>query len=204
MSDEIKVVAWDFDGVLNDNFKDGKFIWADNFDLDIGQSHAVFEDYIFDSNFQDIITGREDIEDRIARWADMVGYDEGADTLLDYWFSKDNLPDPHTNELMQRLSARNIRQVIATNNEIQRARYIENQMGYGPRVEKIFASGRMGVAKPAAEFYATIERETGVLPGEILLIDDYLASIEQARSCGWQTVHFTKQTRDSLESILPL
>ncbi|MEL6242022.1 MAG: HAD family hydrolase [Pseudomonadota bacterium] len=58
---------------------------------------------------------------------------------------------------MQHLNRSNARHVIGTNNERRRAAYIEDQMSFGSLVEQVFASGRIGHAKPDPEFFGHIE-----------------------------------------------
>ena len=200
----MKVVAWDFDGVLNRTIVDGRFIWADSFEADTGQSRAVFEAHVFGRDLEEILTGREDLRDRVASWAATVGYEPGADALLEYWFAKDTHPDARMIGLMDRLNDKGIHQVIATNNEARRADYIENEMGYGVRVERIFASGRIGAAKPSAGFFNAVTDALDVLPSDILLIDDLAKNVEAASDLGWQAFHFTDESHDDIERALPL
>ena len=198
----IQVVAWDFDGVLNRNIVDGRLIWADNFETDIGQSRAVFQECIFRRDLKAIMTGKEDLRDRVDDWARKVGYRDGPDALLAYWFAKDAHVDPEMLDMMDRLSAKGVRQVITTNNEARRAAYIEDEMGLGGRIEHMFASGRMGVAKPDQKYFEIVSNALGTQPCEIVLVDDSLKNVEAAKGLGWQGFHFTKETQSNLEQIL--
>ncbi|WP_171209895.1 MULTISPECIES: HAD-IA family hydrolase [unclassified Ruegeria] len=196
------VIAWDFDGVLNQNIRDGVFLWAQQFEEDLGQSLDVFTKHIFRNDFDRIITGQEDLRDRVAEWATMVGFAPGANTLLDYWFRKDALPDPAVTDTLDAISRNGVRQVIATNNESRRVSFIEREMGFAKRVDRVFSSGRMGVRKPQPEFYAKVTETLRVSPDQMLLVDDYAASIEAARDAGWRAYLFNDETRgDILESL---
>ncbi|MFV2002990.1 MAG: HAD family hydrolase, partial [Paracoccaceae bacterium] len=90
----------------------------------------------------------------------------------------------------------------ATNNEHRRSEYIENEMGYGARVEASFSSGRMGAAKPDAAFFKSIEAELGLEPSQILFVDDYSKNIDGAVACGWQVHHFAEDGHDELHERL--
>jgi HAD superfamily hydrolase (TIGR01509 family) len=70
--------------------------------------------------------------------------------------------------------------------------------------ERVFASDRMGVAKPAVEYFESVVGFLGVPPSGILLVDDHAENIQAAARLGWQVIHFTDQTRDNLEMLLPL
>ena len=148
----IKVVAWDFDGVLNRNVAGGDFSWSKDFEADIGQSFQGFADSVIGDTFHRVLTGQDDLRDRISDWARQVGCLKSPDEILDYWFAKDARPDAAILSLVDRLSKRDVRQVIVTNNDPYRTRYIESDMGFGHRVERIFSSGDMGVAKPDPRF----------------------------------------------------
>ncbi|MGO1121105.1 HAD family hydrolase [Rhodovibrionaceae bacterium A322] len=198
MLDGVKVVAWDYDGVLNRNIQSGRFLWADNFERDLGQSLSFFENYMFCQNLADILTGKEDLRDRVMAWGQEVGFAPGPDQLLDYWFSRDSFPDPEIPAVMKKLSDRGFVQVIATNNETRRVRYIEENLGWGRKVDRVFASGRLGIAKPDLQFYDAVTAALGVDPHEILFFDDGAENVGSARSYGWSAHHFTEETRPTL------
>jgi putative hydrolase of the HAD superfamily len=198
----LKVIAWDFDGVLNQNIVDGRFRWAETFEADLGQSHALFQRHVFDREYDDVITGRVDLRDRVASWATAVGFADGPDALLAYWFAKDNLPDPAMLDLMQIMAAHRIRQVIMTNNETRRARYIEDEMGYAARVEHVFASGRIGLRKPDPAYFRHVSDWLRVAPESILLIDDVEANVRQAAALGWKSFLFNADTAGQLRGYL--
>jgi putative hydrolase of the HAD superfamily len=192
------VVAWDFDGVLNRNVADGQFLWAKDFEADLRQSLLMFNRHVFDANFGDVITGREDLRDRVESWAKAVGFAGGPDALLAYWFAKDSFPDPSMLEIIKALSGHGVRQVIATNNESRRASYIENEMGYAALVEHVFSSGRMGVRKPDPAFFTLVAERLDAEPHDMLLIDDAKENVDQAARHGWRSIHFTGGAADSL------
>ncbi len=201
---KIKIIAWDFDGVLTRNIIDGRFIWADNFEADIGHSKEYFEEFIFGKNLDAILTGKEDLRDRVDAWAKSVSYAPGPDAILEYWFTKDANLDPMMLKLMQRIEAQGLRQIITTNNETRRTTYIENKLGFSSLVEHIFASGRMGIAKPDPTYFETVSATLNVNPNEIFFIDDSAENIDAAKIHGWQAMHFTAETRHRLEALLPL
>ncbi|MEM9796376.1 MAG: HAD-IA family hydrolase [Pseudomonadota bacterium] len=198
------VIAWDFDGVLNRNVIDGRVVWPATFTQDIGHPWESFETAIFGTGFDEVITGRVDLRDRLAAWADAVGYGPGADALLAYWFARDALPDDDMLRMAAALEARGVRQVIATNNEARRAAYIEREMGFATRVERIFASGRMGVAKPDPVFFAQVTADLDVAPARMVLIDDHAGNVAAARDCGWAAFHLTDESRGDLRAYLGL
>jgi putative hydrolase of the HAD superfamily len=196
------IIVWDFDGVLNRNIEDGQFLWAKDFEADLGQSLAEFNHHIFGTDFDAVITGREDLRDRVESWSKAVGFSEGPDALLAYWFKKDSFPDPPMLEALGTLSKHGFRQMIATNNESRRAAYIENEMGYAALVERVFSSGRIGARKPETAFFEHVTSSLGVKPQDLLLIDDDAANAERAALLGWHSIHFNENARSSFHDRL--
>ncbi|MEM9633853.1 MAG: HAD-IA family hydrolase [Pseudomonadota bacterium] len=204
MRTDIKAIAWDFDGVLNRNVVDGRFVWSDTIEEDLGIPAREFQEGVFDSRFIDVIAGKRDLLEHVQCWLDLndCGIDAGA--VLEYWFIKDDLSDPLTGGIMDRLNELGMKQVIATNNEHRRAAYIENKAGYGSRVSSVFAAGRMGLVKPAPEFFVHVSEALRLPPQSILLIDDSAANTRAADALGWDTFHFTDESREHLAPYLGL
>lgn len=197
-----ELIVWDFDGVLNRNVVDGRFVWADNLEADLGLDQQSLQDFIFRSGrIRDVIRGAEDLRDVVAEWLTSEGAGITPDEMLDYWFAKDALPDAEVLGWMSQLPARH---VIGTNNEDRRATYIEGPMGFAGRVEKVFASGRLGMAKPDAGFFAVIEDWAHVAPDRILLVDDNKPNVEAAQARGWAGFYFTDATRADLPALLEI
>ncbi len=195
-----KIIVWDFDGVLNANIVDGRFVWADRVQADWEIEVAALAGHLFHPDrIGHIMRGQVDLRDALAQWLDMAGHDVDVDAFLAYWFARDALPDAAVTQQLRRPGARH---VIGTNNERRRARYIEDQMGFGARVEHIFASGRMGHAKPDAAYFAHIEDWSGAPACDHILIDDTRANVDAAAARGWQVFHFTDRTRDDLVAFL--
>ncbi|MEM8802506.1 MAG: HAD-IA family hydrolase [Pseudomonadota bacterium] len=194
------LIVWDFDGVLNRNVVDGRFIWADRLEADLGIDQQAFSDFIFRSGrIRSIVRGDLDLHQTVADWLVDTGHQCSADEVLAYWFEKDALPDP---EILSLLQAVPCRHVIGTNNEALRASYIETEMGFARHVERVFSSGRMGVAKPERAFFEAITAWSGVPVTETLLIDDSAANVPAARALGWQAFHFTDESRADLKRLL--
>ncbi len=197
-----QLIVWDFDGVLNANIREGRFVWADRVEADLGIDKAAFSEFVFQSGLiREVVTGDRDLLEVVRGWLIAQGHEITAEAFLDYWFEKEALPD---HEVIGWMEAHPARRVIGTNNETRRSRYIEEEMGFAARVDHLFSSGRLGVAKPDAGFFAAIERWSGLTPAQILLIDDAPANVAAATRRGWQGFHFTPRTRADLPVRLGL
>lgn len=196
----MKLIAWDFDGVLNRGFQGGYFLWQESFEADLGVSAALFTDFMFSGDrFAKVLTGQGDLLHLLEEWIAAHEVPHAPGDVLDYWLSKDARAD---DEVLGWLDTCPVPGVIATNNEGHRADYIWHRMGFSQRMQRMFASGRMGVKKPYAGFFAQIEAWSGLPPIEILLIDDAEKNIVAAAARGWQVFHFTDATRDALPAVL--
>ena len=196
----MKLIAWDFDGVLNRGFEGGYHLWQQSFEADLGISAADFTAYMFDGpRFAEVMTGQRDLLHLLSDWTQAQAVPHSPEHILDYWLTKDARADT---QVLGWLDACPTPGVIATNNESHRADYIWHRMGYAARLQRIFASGPMGVKKPDPAFFAQIEAWSGHAPADHLLIDDAEKNILAAASRGWQVFHFTDESRDQLPEVL--
>jgi putative hydrolase of the HAD superfamily len=196
----LKLIAWDFDGVLNRGYQGGFFLWQETFEADLGVSAKDFTAFMFQSDrFARVLTGKCDLLDVLKDWIAAHDVPHAPRDVLDYWLSKDAHADA---EVLGWQAACPVPGVIATNNERHRADYIWQQMGFDQRMQRIFASGPMGVKKPDPEFFAQIEAWSRLAPADLLLIDDAEKNIEAAAARGWQVYHFTESTRHGLPQLL--
>ena len=195
-----KIIVWDFDGVLNANIVDGRFVWADRLQDDWGIELEALVGHLFHPDrIAQIMRGQRDLRAELAAWLDAAGHAVDAEAFMAYWFARDALPDA---QIVAHLSRPGARHVIGTNNERHRARYIEEQMGFGALVARIFASGRIGHAKPDDAYFAHIERWSGAPNAAHILIDDTERNVDAARARGWNAFHFTDQSRGALGAFL--
>ena len=196
----MKLIAWDFDGVLNKGHQGGFDAWQAEFEADLGVSAAVFTDFIFsDGKFNAVLNGERDLLDLLTDYTKTHAVPHAPEAVLDYWLAKDAIVDT---QVLGWLTACPIQGVIATNNEHRRAAHMWETMGFKAHMAMIFASGPLGVKKPDGRFFAAIEEWSGLAPADILLIDDAEKNIHAASARGWQTFHFTAETRHNLPAVL--
>ena len=195
----MKLIAWDFDGVLNKGHQGGFDAWQAEFEADLGVSAGLFTDFVFsDGKFNAVLNGERDLLDLLTDYTATHAVPHAPEAVLDYLLTKDAVVDP---QVLGWLTACPIQGVIATNNEQRRADYMWDVMGFKAHMAKIFASGPLGVKKPDGRFFAAIEEWSGLPPADILLIDDAEKNIHAASARGWQTFHFTDATRDNLPAV---
>jgi putative hydrolase of the HAD superfamily len=194
------LVVWDFDGVLNAEPPGEPFGWVARLDRTLGLSPTAFRAFLNRPHQASrVLRGEVSLEAELADWLDTQPVDVTAEALLAHWLEAEARPDPEVIDWLERSPQR---AVIGTNNPAPRADYIMRQMGFADRVERIFASGPMGAAKPDPGFYALIERWSGLLPQDLLLIDDNRANVAAAARRGWQTHVFDDHSRADLPARL--
>jgi len=179
--EHIRAIAWDFDGVLN---RAGN-AWQEVLRRDWGADPAALVKAVFEPDRRALLTGQDDVLDRLERWVDDTGFEGGAEDILELLFEHDNDPDRELLLMIAQLDAAGLAQVMATNSDARRARFLAVEGGWAERLDAIFASGEMGVMKPDAAFFVQIEEALGLAPEEILLIDDLERNTDAAEKRGW-------------------
>lgn len=206
--EHVRAIAWDFDGVLNRAGvagADGLYRWQHRMAQDFGVETAGLAKQVFGQDRRALLTGQDDILDRLERWVRDIRFEGAAEDILELWFEAELDADPALLRIVEQLERAGLTQVIATNNEARRARHLTQDAGWGERVDAVFASGQMGVMKPDAAFFAQIEAALGVAPGEILLIDDLERNTDAAEKRGWLTWPYQHGGALQLaEAIMPL
>ncbi len=196
----VDTIVWDFDGVLNRNIINGEFIWQEGFEDEFGHSIDTFSDMIFNKDFRKVLIGEVGLLEVMTDWASTVGYMGDLRNVIEFWFQNDYNLDDRVMGLLNESKRANIRNVIGTNNEEMRTQFIAEDLGFSDRVERIFASGMIGAAKPDEDFYDMVSDELSVEPDEILLIDDSLENCEAAEASGWQAHWFDGEDYAGLEA----
>ena len=75
---DIDVIAWDFDGVLNRNVIDGKFIWTFQMEKELGYCPREFMREVI-GDFSRVMAGEECVLERLKPWLDRMGYQGSAE-----------------------------------------------------------------------------------------------------------------------------
>ncbi|BBU57052.1 hypothetical protein KU6B_33170 [Mameliella alba] len=195
-----ELVVWDFDGVLNAEPEGEPFGWVADLDRTLGLSPRAFRAFLNQpGQAARVLRGALPLERALSDWLATQDTDVCAEALLDHWLRAEDRPDTQVIDWLARSPGR---AVIGTNNPAPRADYIMDVMGLSAHVEAIFASGPMGVAKPDPGFFGQIERWSGLMPQDLLLIDDNRQNLASAARRGWQTFHFDARNRNDLPKRL--
>jgi putative hydrolase of the HAD superfamily len=206
--EHVRAIAWDFDGVLNRagiRGADGHYRWEARVRTELGLDISGLNAHVFGTGLRALLTGQEDILDRVESWARAAGHRAVAEDILELMFEAEHDPDPDLLRVIAQLDRAGITQVIATNNDPRRTRHIAQQSGMGELVEAVFSSGEMGVMKPDAAYFDQIRAALRLEASQILLIDDLEANIDGADRRGWLGWQYTPgQALPLVQALMPL
>ena len=123
------------------------------------------------------------------RWADVLprllerwGIADALDDLLDAWLTIE--PVAETREVVRLLRAAGVGCYLATNQDEQRASYMQRELGYDELLDGAFYSHVLRAAKPDAAFFETLLRRLDLPPERVLLVDDNEEYVAAARRLG--------------------
>lgn len=194
----IKAIMVDVDGVLIVDRHAGG--WSAYLERDLGIPVATLQRAFFAVHWDDIIHGRAPLRERLAGVLHQIAPHVSCDQLIDYWFRHDsNTNDALLTELAS-IRAAGTEIHLATVQEHERARYIWEQLDFRSRFDGLHYAAQLGCAKPAVEFYESIETRTGYRAHDLFFIDDKAANVDAAIERGWRACVWTG--RESMTSLL--
>lgn len=198
----LTAIVWDFDGVLNANARRGRYHWTRDFEADLGQSVEGFEQAVF-ADLGPLLTGKADVLDRIGAWCSETGCRMTAEEVHAYWLDRDFHPDLAVAAIVARMAKLGLEQVVLTNSDARRADWVEEKVAHFPGVSRVFASARIGHAKPDRAAFDHIIAEMGRPAGEMYLIDDDARNANAAGGAGFRSFRYSPLSVRALDARLP-
>ena len=177
-------VLFDIDGVLLD-----RFLFRDHLRTEYGIDPETTWPF-FQTRFSLCTRGEADLLEELPPFLDSWGWAGSPEDFIGLWFSVENVRKEDTLNFVADLRSRGTACHIASNQEQHRARYLAEVMGFQRLFDRLFFSCHLGVQKPDSAYFAGIEEALGRDGRDLLFIDDLVANVEAAKSCGWNAVHF--------------
>ena len=150
----------------------------------------------FSGPFQLCLSGRADLLRSVEPFLDKWCWPSSANDFIDLWLESDNRPSDEVLGVIRQLRRCDIHCYIASNQESIRAAYIRETMGFKSLFDALIFSCDLGVAKPDAGFYSSVETCISAGPRQIWYWDDSQEYVDGAKDAGWNAFLF-----ESLESI---
>lgn len=195
-------VVWDFDGVLNDNMGPAGFHWAAGFADHFGTPLNGFSAAVFGQDMPALLRGEADIRDRVAAWIDSAGVDTTPEAVITYWLERDLHPNAEVIALMKSVADRGLRQAVLSNCDSRRAIWLDAVMAEFPPIEAVFASARIGAAKPDPAAFAHVAQALDLPAGALMLIDDLPRNVNAAANAGWRSFRYSRIAHQALRRSL--
>lgn len=148
---------------------------------------------------QQVVIGKIEFRDCIKQLQDRINNPEAVSYLLRKYSLK-----PEMEKLLENLRS-SYRLVLLSND---RGDYEEKdkvwQMERFFCPEDIFLSSKIGVTKPSSEFFEVALQKIGLLPDEIVFVDDKQRNLDTARELGMETILFKtpEQFKNELQLFL--
>ncbi len=195
-----KVLMVDVDGVLVHGRP-----WDADIESDLGVSFEKLRAEFFEPHWEAIVTGREQMMDRLVPVLARIAPHLPADRFVSYWFERDSRVDEDIRAALRHYRAIGRKVFLATNQEHLRAKYLMETLGLADDVDGILYSAALGDRKPGAAFFRLATKHAEVTPAGIAFVDDALVNVEAARKAGWQAVQWTGGNfRDVVDPLLGL
>lgn len=191
--DELTALMVDVDGVLIRHPEGQR--WDSDLLADLGVDPADLDKAFFRPHFDDILSGRADLSDRLEQVLPSIAPHVPAQDLIDYWFVHDAFLDEVLLADLGRARRAGLTIHLATVQEHQRAAYLWNTIGLRRHFDGMHYAADLGFRKSDRRFYTTIERRTRFAPEQICLLDDRVENVTMAISAGWKAFHWTSSSR---------
>lgn len=144
----------------------------------------------FSGAFKRCLTGEADIEVLLPEFLGSWGWSGSTEQFIDFWLKSDDQPNAEILERVDQLRSNGHRCYLASNQERRRAEYINSQMGFGRRFDKLFFSCDLGFTKPDRRFFDTIAAEISGRSSTITFWDDSEVYVAAAVESGWEAVRY--------------
>lgn len=114
-------------------------------------------------------------------WAEAIGHWHGR------WIELASPAIPRSVRLLHALKARGTPVFALSNFGADSFEHAATHYPFFHDFDRLFVSGRLGLAKPDPRIYEAVERDSGLRGEDLLFTDDRLDNIEAAAARGWRT-----------------
>lgn len=185
MADPTRILIFDADGVL---IEPGGFAHL------LRDSHGISSEEtreFFTGPFQECLLGTRELIDALPPYLERWGWAGSVREFIDLWMCADDRPSEPALATLSEIRTNNDVLCLASNQERNRANYIDTQMGFGRLFDRLYFSCHLGAAKPMPEFYHSIQKDLDTSATEIHFWDDSAEHVDAAKEIGWNAYLYT-------------
>jgi putative hydrolase of the HAD superfamily len=114
----------------------------------------------------------------LAEWDILDAYDD----VVRLWLTIE--PVDAARELVREVRSAGVACHLASNQDVHRASYMQERLGYADLLDGAFYSCALGAAKPDPAYFAAIVDRLGLPADRVLLVDDRASNVDAARDLG--------------------
>ena len=190
----MRSVLFDVDGVLVHSMfhPDPSRIrdWGKHLEADFGIPRETFNQF-FHQGYGEVARGEKSIITALDAFLPTIGSEANALDVLSYWLENDTPVNRPLLDGIKRLNKSGKAKVyLATNQEHQRAYHLWTELRLGHIFEDMFYSARLGVGKPAPEYFVEVEKRLGPQSEAPLFFDDSQKNVDAGNAHGWESALF--------------
>ncbi len=181
----------DVDGVIIEGFP--RYRWDETLEKDLGIKPETMQKAFFDPHWQDIMRGHLPVEEPLADFLATHYPATSVAELLDYWHGADAHVRVDVIDAALAWQGRTSGQLaLATNQDITRATYLTEALGFDQHFQTIIVSCNIGVAKPEAEYFQQADLLLGrATDDNVMFLDDLKKNVVAAKAHGWDAAQIT-------------
>lgn len=144
----------------------------------------------FKTEFRQAVTGMLDIKTVLPEYFAKWGWKGSVEDFLTYWFESEQTVDPAVIELVRSCRHNQVYTCLASDNEINRARYVMQLPQIKDEFDKGFFSCDIGHTKIEPDYFKAVVRELRLDPSDIYYLDDEPKNVAVAAQVGIKTKTF--------------
>jgi putative hydrolase of the HAD superfamily len=195
---QIKAVLFDADGVIQSRPAD----WKETLYRALGFEGSC-ADFLLDVYAAEVpaLAGGTDFAESLSELLAKWGCRASLNDALRVWTTI--TPQTPVLGVVGNLRQEGVCVYIASNQELHKATYMSRVLGYGEIFDKEFYSCFLGRVKPTADYFLAVLNDIGLLPGQVLFIDDQQKNVDGAMEIGMCAATFSVEAgADRLREIL--
>lgn len=153
------------------------------------EQNIPLEDIIpfFKGEYKRAVLGEVDIREVLPPYLEKWGWKGSPDEFLEYWFEGEREIDQRVMEVVRQLRQKGSRVHLASDNEINRARYLMDEVGLKDEFDRAFFSSELGHTKSEPVFFERVLEELHAHPQDVSYWDDDPKNVDVANQVGIQS-----------------